>query len=431
LVNSWEIEMSEPLHRDQVKKFLVGLVVLAIIGVISWVGAIMQGGGAMPGMPYTYVTATFRNVGDLKARENVSENGTRIGQVSAIGYRNGLAVVTLRLDGKRAVYQDAHAQMKNRSALGRKVVEIDPGTPGAGPLPNNAIPLAQTKDSIALDDVFSIFDPQTRAAARSSLRQLGGGFVGHSADLHDFAGTAAGSLNDLGRVSTALSDPNARFPELLGSANTLVGRFNGHEAEISDLLRTANTTFRAVDVDHGQPLRQTLRELPPTLSAAERGLQSLDAPLDQARAAVTTLKPGAEALGQSTPDLRGFLREAVPPLDKVPGVSERANPAVDGLTHMFSDARPLIRPLSDTVASASVFLQGLSPYATDAGRLFSEHDLLSGILPGRPDQHFFSASVALPGAYNASVPDPLATRTPYPKPGGGAWRDNPAEGGGR
>ena len=421
--------MPAPVHRDQARKFLAGVITLLVIGTVAFVGSTVQAGGELPGKGYTYVTAAFQNVGMLNPRQDVTQNGVRVGTVSSITYRDGVAVVTMRLDGQRDVYRDATASVHNASALGRKHVELNPGTAAAGPLGGQAIPLQRTDDSTALDDVLDTLDPQTRAGLGASLRELGGGTAGHSSDLHDFVQTAGPSLESVGRIAGTLTSPGAEVPQLLDSASRLAGRFQGHEADLAALLSQADSTFRAVSVDGGQPLGTTLRDLPPTLQAARQGLDALRGPLADARSAMSTLRPGADALGASTGDLRGLLREAVGPLRQVPGVSGKATPAVQDLTQTFADARPLVPQVSDAINAADVLLAGLAPYATDIGRFFSEHDLLSGSIA--PDQHYFSAMLVLPGLYSASLPDPTVNRIPYPQPGGGAWRDNPAEGGNR
>lgn len=47
---------------------------------------------------------------------------------------------------------------------------------------------------------------------------------------------------------------------------------------------------------------------------------------------MTQLQTGSRSLGDATPDLRGVLVEAPQPLDKLPGVSDSAEPALGSLT---------------------------------------------------------------------------------------------------
>lgn len=420
--------MPAPVHRDEVRKVLVGVVTLVVAVIVGVIGAIVQGGGALPGRPYTYVSAAMGDVGILNPGKDVKQNGIEIGTVSAIEYEDDHAVVTLRLNGERKVYRNATAQVGNTSALGRKYVAFDPGTPAAGPLGHRTIPLSRTRGSQALEDAFAALDAKTRKALGASLRELAGGVAGHGGDLRSVLRSSPDMLADLGTVSSAATGPGADLPGMLRSANKLVGRFIGREAQLSGLLRNMQSTLSAVNVDNGAPLSATMSELPPTLRSAKQALDRLHEPVRDVKAALVDLEHGGKALGTATPDLRGLLREAVGPLAKVPSVSDQAVPAVDELTHTIADARPLVPRLAVTLGSADEFLHGLAPYATDTGRFFSQHDLLSGKIA--PYQNYFSAKVTAPGLYSvAGLPDPVVGSEPYPEPGGGAWRDSPNSGG--
>lgn len=176
--------------------------------------------------------------------------------------------------------------------------------------------------------------------------------------------------------------------------------------------------MKALNVDQGSPLRASVRDLPGTLEQARADLAKLNPVLGDVATATETLRPGGRALGAATPDLRVFLRESVKPLNKVSGVSARALPAVESLTTTFDDARPLAPRLRNALAVADPLLTVLAPYAPDAGRVFSQHDMLSGHFS--PTEHYFSAMLAFPGIFNVSTRDPLADVDAYPGPGQ-AW----------
>ncbi|MBA0126773.1 MCE family protein [Haloechinothrix sp. YIM 98757] len=397
-------------------------------GVIAVASASVQGGGDVPGKAYTRVTAAFEDVGTLTERQNVTQAGVRIGTVDSIDYQEDVAHVVLRLEGQRKVFGNARAEVLNESALGKKYIEFDPGTPDGGPLDSGIVPTSQTSSSRAVDDVFSAFDEPTREALQSSLQELGGGIIGHSKDLRDVIRSSPDMLSDLGLVSGALSSEEAELPAMLSSANRFAGRFRDRERELTSLLENLNTTFDAISVDNGEPLEHSIQALPSTLREARRGLDALNAPLADLESALVTLEPGGQALGAAADDLRGVLREAVDPMRKLPGVSEDANPAVEDLTHTISDARPLVPRVARAVEKASPALGDLAAYSTGIGRMLSHHDMLSGRFA--PDKHYFSAMAAFPGLYNVGLPDPTVETNPYPEPGEGA-EEAPESGGNR
>lgn len=419
--------MLKRVHRNDARIFTVGCIVFGVIAVIAYFGVTVQAGGKLPFKSYTYVKAAFADVGTLKHGLDVTENGVRIGDVDKIQFSNGAAVVTMRLDGTRAVYTNARASVLSQSALGRKEVGLDPGSASAPLLGDAVIPEAQTTSSTSLDDVFAAFDPSTRAALQTAMANLGGGLGGHGQDLNALLQHAPGLVNGLSVISGALASPDTNLRGLLSSADRLAGSLNARSSQLAQLLTQVNTTLKAVTVDDGRPLTQIVQQMPSTLRAARSGLDALNPSLHDLEGAMTALRPGAIALGSAVPSTRQFLVQSVPTLEKVHGVATLAVPAVDSLIRPFLDARPVAPLAAGSLQDAAYLLAGLSPYATDLGRFFSEEDLLSGELT--PSKHYFSAQLSFPGLRNLSVPDPTTDRVPYPQPGGGAWADNPGTAG--
>lgn len=357
-----------PEFRANAYAFRAGLVVLVVIGLMLALTFKAQTGA--PFAPTTQVKAYFDNVHSLKANDLVRENSKRIGRVSDISFENGRALVTMELDGKVDVYQDASAQLWDLSALATKFVELNRGTSPTGDLDNSPIAAERTEDSADLYQVLDVLDATTRKAATSTLRELGSGVAGHGRDVSDFLRNGPEEIDDLGTVTRTLASPDADLPQLLSAADRLSSRFSGRQQEIAELVDRSGTTLHALAVDRGQPLRRTVAELPTTLANADGAMTRLRKPLADTAAAMTTLAPGARALGTATPNLRGFLRDAVPVARKVPGVARQAEPAVEELTRVMADARPLATRVRSALADLLPPLAALAPYTTDMAELW-------------------------------------------------------------
>lgn len=410
-----------PIHRDAARKIAVGLGVVALLLLVAWVGGIVQAGGALPGKSYTEVKAQFDDVGILKPGKEVKQNGLRVGTVSDVQLVNGVAEVTLRLDGDVAVYKNATARVGNFSALGKKYIGFDPGTPAAGELGSAPIATGETQDSNSLEDVLSALDPKTRDAVQHAVGSLAVGTAGHSDDLRAVLAASPDLLEDLQTVMEATGSSDADIAGLLVSADQLVNRFNGRADQIEGLVENVDRTVQALGVEGGKPLEKTIKALPSALDTTSQALDDLYVPLGDAEVALRNLEPGARALGAATPDLRGFLRESPAALDKVPHVAGVADPALKSLTTTVKDARPLMRPLAKSLDSLARLLRAFVPYAPDAGRFFSQNDLLSGTLDGDDSKHYFAAQLTGVGLFSVGgLPDPLYRSEPYPCPGK-AW----------
>ncbi|GAB2962355.1 MlaD family protein [Amycolatopsis acidiphila] len=373
---------AKPQTRRDFRSVVAGGVVVVVIAVALYIASTAQTG--LPFAPTTTVKAEISEVHTLAVNDEVRENSKRIGRVSAIDYVNGKALVTMELDGHQDVYNDATAAIWDASTLAMKFVELDVGTPQTGELGDKVISAQHTSGSADLQQLLGVLDPDTRSHAAGAVRELGGGVAGHSDDIHDFAGAAPNLLNDLNTVSGALASDQTNLPAVLRSARDLTSRFTGREQQLTALMNQADSTLRAFVADNGQPLQEALAKAPATLQNVRGALDSLDAPLADLQSAMKTVQPGADALGQATPDLRGVLREGVPVLGKVPGVADQANPAIDDLRDTFADARPLAPRLTEALTDLATPLGVLAPYGPEIAQFFVRgHSFVSeGPAPG-------------------------------------------------
>jgi phospholipid/cholesterol/gamma-HCH transport system substrate-binding protein len=416
---------------QRLRNYVIGGVLLLIVGVVIYLAATVQNG--LPFAPTTTVQALINDVGALKVGDKVREHSSRTGQVSKIGYADGQALVTMQLDGHVPVYADATAQIWDFSALATKFVELDRGTPGAGPLGSRPIPAVRTVGSSDLYQLLNVLDPPTRNQTVATIHALGGGFQGHSQDLHALIGSAPDLLNDTSAVADSLSTDQAQLPALLRNANQVASRFIDRRGQIAQLIRQTGDTFQAISTDNATPLSESLRHLPPTLDHAYAAFTALDKPLADTQASFDQLRPGGQALGESTPDLRGFLRESRSPLEKVPGVADDAKPAVSDLSDTFHDARPLAPRVSEAFNRLEQPLNILAPYAPEIGYLIVRLNsfVSESVAPG---VHFarVNATVSPDTVLGGGLRDQLLfPHDVYPKPGAATFERNGSHGGNR
>ncbi|MBA0127200.1 MCE family protein [Haloechinothrix sp. YIM 98757] len=348
-------------------------VITGVAGLAGIVLVLYLAGTAHTGLPWqssTMVQAEFTDTDSLSEGNEVRRNSVRIGKVADIEYEDGIAVVTMRLDGDVDIYADATAEVWDFSVLAAKFVELSPGSPEAGELNGDRIAAEQTTDSADLYELFEVLDEPSREGATSAIRELGSGAAGRSRDLQHFVQSFPGLLADAGEISSALAADAADLPALLRSAERVASRFAGREEQIAGALEQTDATLRALAADGGEPLAESLQRLPGTLDSARTAFQELDAPLGDTQAAFDELRTGARALSESEEDLRGVLRESVEPFGKVPDVAEKATPAVGELSGTFADARPLAPQVRRALDDLETPMSVLAPYAPEMGTFF-------------------------------------------------------------
>lgn len=403
--------------KVQNRPFVAGVVLIALFG-----GAVLFGLNSTHGMPLVErkeVRVAFDDLSGLNVGDDVRIASTRVGYVDAIELEDGGAVAVLKLDDPDTeLYENARAaRVADRSGLGQKFVNLDPGDPSTGALRDGGtIPVEQTVRSEDVNQLLDVFDPRTREQASVALRNFGGGMTGHGEDLHALADRAPELLTSTGELSQALAaDSGVPLESMLTSADRLSARMAERSDELAALTDQLATTVDAFGVDDGVHLRGSLALAPSTLDTAQTALQALDQPLADTAVAMRQLRPGASALGRATPDVRGLLREAVTPLDRVPAVSKEAVPGLAGLTVLVDDARPLTEQLVKTGESAGPFASVFGAYAGDISAYYrGAADTLS---------HGDSAGnwlriLLVPGTESiAGSPIPIR-RDPYQAPGG-------------
>jgi phospholipid/cholesterol/gamma-HCH transport system substrate-binding protein len=407
----------KPERRTAGKAFGAGAVALVIL-----VGILALTFTAVNGNPFEsrkIIRAEFNNVHSLAVNDDVRENSIRVGRVTRVQIRDGKALVTMALDGNPPVYRDVVARIWDVSALAAKFVELEPGTPGAGPLGDEVIPASRNEDSHDIWEILNVFDPKTRVQMSSFLREFGGGLLGHGSELNAFLHSGPPLLRNVGTVSESLASPQFDLPRLISTNDRLDTRFRGREAQISELLRHTDETFKAITVANSGPLKNVLAKAPGTLRAMRPALDSMVPTLADARVAMTDLRSGARGLGQGTPELRGFMRDSVPVSHKVPDFTDEARSPVGDLSDTVDDARPLVNRAVDTFDFLARPLHVLAPYGPEMGSWFTRmHSFVGqGAEPGKRYAHLgvvMGAQTVTGGVLHS---DPKRYIDPYPKPG--------------
>ena len=398
--------------------FGMGAALLAL-----FVAAIIFGLNAVHGMPLAKraeVKVAFDDLSGLNNGDDVRIAGKRVGYIHDLRIEDDQAIAVLKLDDPDTkLYEDATAaRVSDRSGLGQKFINLNPGDKSTGPMRDDStIPSSETVKAEDINVLLDVFDEKTRKNAQTSLQNLGGGMIGKADDMQAFTKEASGILRNTGTVSEALSTgQGVPLGDLLESADRISARMATRDKELASLVDEMAVTVDAFGVDEGNQVRASLDLAPGTLDAAHSALQTLDTPLQDLAVAMRDIRPGASALGETTPEFRALMREAVRPLDKVPGVNKVAKPGVKALDRVVTDARPLAHQ------SIKAGNNG-SPLATEFGRYsayVAEYYRRAASVLGYSDNggNAFRFLV-VPGLADTLVGTTSAgiDRQPYPRPG--------------
>jgi phospholipid/cholesterol/gamma-HCH transport system substrate-binding protein len=422
-----------PQGASRGRNAIVGGVIFVVVAVIVVIA--FHSKTSVPGEQHRIAKAEFTNVGPLKVHDDVRYHQVRVGQVLHIKNQGDHALVVMQLKPDMPIYNNGTAAVVNeRSGLGQLYIEVNPGTPDSGVRKSDdPIPAKQTDGAHQLLGLLQFLKPHVRTSLASSVKQLGGGLANHARDLRDFTTAAPHLLPDLGITSAALAHNHGKdLTSMLQSLDGLSAAFAGRQRSLTTLASQLDTTFSALNVDHGQPLSDTLNLAPSTLVDVRGALHDLQQPLSTTTTATKKLQPGAKDLASSTPDLLGVLKEGQTPLRKVPHVAKLAVPAVDDLTTVLHDAQPVAPKVTQAVNYAHTPLGALAPYSPEIAKWFSYAS--SALASGDQAGHWLrvelqNSTQSVDGAIPIVDPLKQGNTDAYPAPGQSKNEHKPPIGG--
>jgi phospholipid/cholesterol/gamma-HCH transport system substrate-binding protein len=335
---------------------MIGLIALVVVVILIFLGFTKD-------IPFTtpfQVNAVFKSANSIRPGAPVRIAGVQVGKVKEIKPQEGGdgAVVVMNIDDDGLpLHSDATAKIRPRIFLeGNFFVDLTAGSPEAPVIEDgDTLKVTQTATPVQLDEVLTALQSDTRQDLKLLLDQLAIALNSEptaaedrDADPSARGETAAESFNDAyddipaAEASTAQvldaflgAEPGRDVARLIEGTARTTGALIRNESQLQGLITNFNTTMAAFASESGN-LRASIRELPTTLTAANRALASLN---------------------EAFPPTRAFAREIIPGVRETPATIEAALPWID-------QARPLMGP-----RELGGLARELSPATADLARV--------------------------------------------------------------
>lgn len=285
----------------------------------------------------------------------VNVAGVEVGSITGTQVVNGLAQLTLQINRSQLprVYSNADVTLAPVTPLGDVEINLSPGGPPARALePGATIGPARTTSPVALEDLLSSLDGDTRAWLSSLIASLGNGLGGEGGDIRSVLATLGPTAGQLKSVSQALATRRRDLAELVHDL-AVVTRAASQDGQLSQLVVAGDETMRALASEAG-PLRHAITLLPSSLGRLDSTLVDLRSFAGQLTPALGALLPAVQRLPQTLAALRPFAHSARVDLE--------------------AQIRPFISaagPLLGTLAPAARRLTGAVPSLTSALESFA------------------------------------------------------------
>jgi phospholipid/cholesterol/gamma-HCH transport system substrate-binding protein len=419
----------------------------AIVGAVTVlvvIVAVFLAYNANNGLPFvsTYdLKARVPNATALVKGNEVRIGGSRVGVIKEVvpvqvGDGRIAAELSLSLD-KSAEPVPANSTMiiRPKSPLGLKYLQIVPGDSSQGLEAGETIPLSAARpEPVDIDQFFDMFNEQTRTAIQRNNAGFGNAFAGRGPQINSAIGALRGLVENGQPVLRTLVKPSTRFGafwEALADLSATVAPVAEQQASMFVALDRTFAAFARVSRPY---IQETIVKGPPTLESVTADLPALRPFLRDAGRFFTAFKPGAKALGETSPTINAALRAGIPALNRSPRLYRQLTPTAEALLDFQSepgvfngldlliDTNEVLAPAIKHIAPAQVNCQYLSILASNLADAFSESNgkasWLSAIAFEAPDG---PNAESQPSSAPASGPEHLNYLhfNPYPKTGQG------------
>ena len=352
-------------------------------------------GGPIPLKPQNYrIKAHIPDAATLANEADVRESGITIGKVKSKALDKGgnSTTVTMDIDPKYApIPKDAKLILRQKTLLGETYVEIAPGNPQGGNLPDGGtMTNTQVQKTVELDQIFSAFDKPTRQAFQQWVAESARAIKGTKQNpdstaqaLNDAFGNLGPFANDASQVLTVLDQQKADLQRLVRNTGVVFGAISERDHALQGLITNSNRVFTAT-ANRDASLRRIFQIFPTFLDESKATLDDLKTFSGNATPLVTDLQPVADKLNPTvkdlaalSPDLRSLFRELNPLIDvsekNLPKASQFLRgtaPVLDGLHNWLQEFNPVLSYLNYDARAVTAFLSNGAAalnYHADAG----------------------------------------------------------------
>ncbi|MEW5808722.1 MAG: MCE family protein [Actinomycetota bacterium] len=248
--------------------------------------------------------AAFAEAGGLAAGDDVTVSGIKVGTVTDVSLRRGLAIVAFTTDGNVFIGEDSTAAIRTGNLLGARVLTVTSRGDRALPV-DEIIPASRTSSPYSLTEALGELTANTSATDTETLNQS---LDTLSTTIDRLAPQLGPTFDGLSQLSRALNDRNRDLRALLGGASDLTGILAARGNQINTLILNADDLFAVLNEQ-----REALVGLLANTTALSQELSGI---IHDNEAA---LKPTLERLNSVTAMLqknRDNIAKALPGLSK-------------------------------------------------------------------------------------------------------------------
>jgi phospholipid/cholesterol/gamma-HCH transport system substrate-binding protein len=262
------------------------------------------------------VTAEFVNAGQLVKGSEVRVAGITVGTVEDIEVApQGTADVTFGVDDDYApLRRGTQVTIKptSLSGIANRFVDLQLGPQSGSDIEDGGrIGADHTASAVELDEVFSLFDEDTRSSLRQFVKGQADTLRGRGAELRRGIHYLNPALSTGSRLFRELTRDEPLLERFLVDSSTLVSALAARRGDLTGVVSNLNATFGALGRQQ-DALAESVERLPPFLRRANTTFVNLRAALGDVDPLVDAAKPAVRRLGPFLDHARLFARDGEP-----------------------------------------------------------------------------------------------------------------------
>jgi phospholipid/cholesterol/gamma-HCH transport system substrate-binding protein len=298
----------------------------------------------VPLKPESYrVTIPFQEATQLAVESDVRISGVSVGKVKSINLSDAgsYAEAEIEMDAKYApIPSNTRAMLRQKTLLGETYVELTPGDPEKGMLPEGGdLPAAQVSQAVQLDEIFRAFDEPTREAFRTWMADASQAFAGRGVDLNAAIGNLSPFAENADQLMQILDSQDQAVTGLVRDGGETFAALSERPDQLRGLIQNTEQVFGTL-ADRDQQIIETFQVLPTFLDESKLTLERLDTFALDTNDLITQLRPSARELSgvleetaKTAPDLTRFFNGLVP-------VNQKAKSGLSSLRTVLDDQLP-------------------------------------------------------------------------------------------
>jgi phospholipid/cholesterol/gamma-HCH transport system substrate-binding protein len=302
----------DELREDGAASPLVRVVVAGLIVLVALVVVLalfVAGGGYR-------VTAEFVNAGQLVKGSEVRVAGSTVGTVEEIEVsQSGTAEVTFSVDDDYApLRQGTQATVKptSLSGIANRYIDLQLGPQNGSEIEDGGhIGSDHTATAVELDEVFALFDKETRNSLRDFVKGQADTLRGRGAELRKGIHYLNPALSTGSRLFEELTRDEPLLKRFVIDSAALSHALASRRDDLTGVVRNLNSTFGALGSQQAA-LAESIERLPPFLRRANTTFVNLRSALNDVDPLVDTAKPVVRRLGPFLDQARQFAHDGKP-----------------------------------------------------------------------------------------------------------------------